>query len=236
MILRRLVTTLLILVVSPVDATAQSFLGLTLAGSSTTINGDPPPNGVFRGRAGFTVRATGGLEVGEGVFLMAQPGYARRGTDVAFAVPGPGVGEGLSELSVGYVSIPIGLRVRSLTSRIYITSSVDFGYVVDATLATVISAPAPLPGGDEPALGVEEDVLANLNPWDISAGLALGVLIPIGKPTLTLELGWGQSLLNATKNNLLPVEWDLPPRFKFSGFGVSAGVQFDLGRAADGGL
>jgi hypothetical protein len=79
-------------------------------------------------------------------------------------------------------------------------------------------------------------VLANLNPWDIIAALALGVLIPIGKPTLTLELGWGQSLLNATKNNLLPVEWDLPPRFKFSGFGVSAGVQFDLGRAADGGL
>ena len=76
---------------------------------------------------------------------------------------------------------------------------------------------------------IEQDVLENLNPWDLSIGLAIGALIPIGRPTLTVELGWGQSLRNVTKSGFLPVDWDLPPRFKFSGLALIAGVQFDVG-------
>jgi hypothetical protein len=211
-------------------AHAQSFLGFSFTQSSVTLSGDPPPNGVFRGRTSYAVRVGGGLEIADGIHLTALPGWASRGTDVEFRVSGLGAGIAFSELAIDYVTLPIGLRVLSRSNRIFVSSIIDVGYLTSATYSTV--TPSPFLVGQPETTPTEQDVLANLNPWDVSVALAVGVRIPVGRPALAIEFGWGQSLINVTNNDFLPVDWTLPPRFKFSGFGLSAGLEFDLG---DGG-
>ena len=220
-------------------AHAQSFLGFSFTQSSITLSGDPPPNGVFRGRTSYAIRAGGGLEIGDGIHLTLFPGWASRGSASEFRVEGPAASAatGFSELSIDYITLPIGLRVLSRSNRIYVSSVVDVGHLTSASYSTLTPTPF-LP--DEPeAVPVEQDVLANLNPWDVSIALAVGARIPLGRPMLSIEVGWGQSLINVTNNDFLPVDWTLPPRFKFSGFGLSAGLEFDLGdrdeRPDDGG-
>jgi hypothetical protein len=126
--------------------------------------------------------------------------------------------------------LPLGLRVQSSRARIYVTSLVELGYLVDASFSTLgltpfSVEPAPLP----------QDVLGNLNPWDVSMSLAVGVRVPLGRQVISMEVGWGQSLVNVTKPGFQPVDWSLPQRFKFSGFGLSAGVEFPLGGPREGG-
>jgi hypothetical protein len=205
----------------------QSYLGLSLSTGWTSLEGDSPPGGAFLGRGSFGARLRAGLEVSDGVFLVAMPGYVNRGTHAEFRVPGSGSATASSELSIDYVTIPIGLRVRARNERLFVTSVLDFGRVLRATLRSRVPQPLGLDPGATPETG--QDVLENLNPWDVSVGLTVGALIPVGGPKLSVELGWGQSLLNVTKSGFLPVDWNLPPRFKFSGFRLSAGVQFDLG-------
>jgi len=205
------------------SASAQSYVGISVTRSSVTLNGDVPPNGVFISRPSSAFRVRGGLEVADGVHLVAYPGVARRNSGGEFRAAGGATA--FSDLAITYVTLPLGLRVESSNDRIYVTSLVDFGYLVDASLSTVNVSPF----SEEPVPPVEEDVLGNLNPWDVTMELAVGVRVPVGRQTISIEVGWGQSLVNVTKRGFLPVDWSLPQRFKFSGFGLSAGVEFPLG-------
>jgi len=208
---------------------AQSFVGVTAATGSTTLNGDRLQRAVVSGRASFAARLVGGLDVGDGVYLVAMPGWATRGGNVERHEAPPALGVSYSELAIQYVSLPIGLRVRARNEHIYVTSMIDLARVTSATLSTIALTPFALPD----VTPETEDVLQNLNPWDVSIVLTAGALIPIGGPRLSVEIGWGQSLLNVTKEDFLPVDWALPPRFKFSGFSLRLGVQHDLGGGAD---
>ena len=225
----------LLLVLAAVVSTAthleaQSFVGVTAATGSSTLNGDRLQRAVVSGRATFGARLVGGLDVGDGVYLVVMPGWVTRGGNVELHEAPPAMGVSYSELAIQYVSLPIGLRVRARNEHIYVTSMIDFARVTSATLSTIALTPFALP---DVTPETEEDVLGNLNPWDVSVVLTAGALIPIGGPRLSVEIGWGQSLLNATKEGFLPVDWSLPPRFKFSGFSLRLGVQHDLGGGSD---
>ena len=211
------------LTVTSSSASAQSYVGVSVTRSSITLAGDVPPNGVFISRPSYAFRVQGGLEVADGVHLVAYPGVSRRNSGAEFRSAGGAAA--FSELAISYVTLPLGLRVESSNDRIYVTSLVDLGYLVDASLSTLSVSPF----SEEPAPPVEEDVLGNLNTWDVTMALAVGVRVPVGRQTISMEVGWGQSLVNVTKRGFLPVDWRLPQRFKFSGFGLSAGVEFPLG-------
>ena len=226
----RVLLTLSALFAAPPGAEAQSFIGVTGAKGSATIEGDALRRGEVLGRGTLGFRAVGGLDVGDGVYLVVMPGWVTRGASIRVAQPPPERGVIRSELAIDYVSVPVGLRVRARNEHIYVTSVVDFGRVVSATLSTVTPTPFGVPDQSPES---EQDVLENLKAWDVSVGLSAGALIPVGGPSVSIEVAWGQSLLNATRSDFLPVDWSLPPRFKFAGFSLLLGIQYELGSGGD---
>ena len=65
---------------------AQTNLGILFGVSSSSLNGDTPPNGTYTGKSSPIVGFSAEFGVGNGLHLIMQPQYLARGTSVAFGV------------------------------------------------------------------------------------------------------------------------------------------------------
>jgi hypothetical protein len=90
---------------------------------------------------------------------------------------------------------------------------VDIAYAVNATLE----------GENE-----SEDVADAFKEWDVAADFAFGVMLPIGKPRVTIEARYAQSILNINEQQQQEIA-ELPLRSRSSGFQLTAGVLYPLG-------
>jgi hypothetical protein len=88
----------------------------------------------------------------------------------------------------------------------------DFGFLTGATLTE---------GSDE------RDVKDRVEDFDVAAVFGFGGVVFAGKPNVSLELRYSQSLLNLA--NASTTEDALPVRFRSSGFQLLAGVLLPLG-------
>ena len=68
------------------SASAQTNLGILLGVSSSSLNGDTPPNGTYTRKSSPIVGLSVEFGIGDGLYLIMQPQYLTRGTGVAFAV------------------------------------------------------------------------------------------------------------------------------------------------------
>jgi len=73
------------------------------------------------------------------------------------------------------------------------------------------------------------DVKDAFNSIDLSADFAFGVMFPIGRPKITVEARYTQSILNLAKQGQNPDPDALPTRFRSSGFQLFAGLLYPLG-------
>jgi hypothetical protein len=196
------------------EAQAQYLLGIKVGSGSTSLNGDRPPDGTYTGHRGFSIGALLGVSVGDGIFLIAEPGIVERGSGLAFAVPGQEEPRDSVDLSLGYVTLPVGLRVLSKSGRIFVTSTVDFSYL---TSAEVDEGSGP------------RDVSEAVNELAVGVRFSVGMHVPIGRPVVTVEFGYGQSVRNLANEGASTPDWDFPPRFQVRGFRLSGGLQVNVG-------
>jgi len=68
------------------SAPAQTDLGILLGVTSSSLDGDSPPNGTYTSKSSLIAGVSAEFEVGDGLHLIIQPQYLTRGTGVAFAV------------------------------------------------------------------------------------------------------------------------------------------------------
>jgi hypothetical protein len=54
-------------------------------------------------------------------------------------------------------------------------------------------------------------------------------MLPIGRPRLTIELRYSQSIINAASSEQDPEVYSLPPRFRWAGLQLFAGFLYPLG-------
>ncbi len=196
-------------------ALAQTNLGILLGASSSSLNGDAPPNGTYTKTWGPIGGLSAEFGIGEGLYLIVQPQYVTRGTGVAFAVADQEEPQDSLTLSLSYVSIPIGLKVASGSGRFYVSSVLDLGILTTATLESSSS---------------EEDVKGDVDPIDFAIGLGVGGLFSIGRLPMTLELRSSQSLLNLpSEGSRLGSDQTFPARFRVSGLQLVAGLYLELG-------
>jgi hypothetical protein len=199
----------------PGPATAQTNLGILLGASSSSLNGDKPPNGTYTKKWSPIVGLSAEFGIGDGLYLIIQPQYLTRGTGVAYAVEDQEEPRDSLTLSLSYVSIPVGLKVASGSGRFYVSSVLDLGILTTATLESS---------------STEEDVKGDVDPIDLAIGLGVGGQFSIGRLPMTLELRYSQSLLNLpSEGSRLGEDQTFPARFRVSGLQLVAGLYLELG-------
>ncbi len=194
-------------------AAAQISVGAVLGVNRTGLSGDKPDNTSYSTSAGPIAGLVLEIPVAKGVAIVFQPGYRQSGANIGFQVPDQDEPVDSLSLRLDYFSLPILLKVITDGGRWYVTSGVDLGLLTSATLSTV--------SGSQ-----EMDVKDALTDFDLAVIFGVGRMFPIGRPRITAEIRYSQSLFNLAGDS---TGQDLPVRFRASGFQLLAGVLLPLG-------
>ena len=195
-------------------ARSQVALGAFGGVDLTNLSGDAPSNTKYRSESGFAVGVVGEFRIANDVWLSLQPTWLQRGAKIAFAVDGEEEAVDSLKVAVNYLSLPLLAKIVSGNGKTYVTGGIDLGFVLDATLSGTADA---------------EHISDTFKPIDLSAIFAFGVMLPIGRPRLTLELRYSQSIINVASSEQDPELYSLPPRFRWSGLQLFAGFLYPLG-------
>lgn len=205
------VLTLALSIAGSEHATAQT-LGLVGGLNMSSIKGDAPENIKWGGRAGGVIGLVGEIRLTEEVNLLIQPTLTNRGASLGVEVEGMQEPVDSGSVSLSYLTVPVLVKVFAGHRRTFVTSGLDFGFLTGATLTE---------GSDE------RDVKDRIEDFDVAVNFGFGGIIYAGKPNVSLELRYSQSLLNLA--NASTIEDALPVRFRSSGFQFLAGVLLPLG-------
>ena len=195
-------------------AAAQVSVGAVLGVNRTSLSGDKPEGTSFSPLSGGLIAGLVlEIPVAKDVAIMFQPGYRQSGANIGFQVDGQEEPVDSLRARLDYFSIPILIKVITNGRRWYVTSGFDLGWLTSATLSTV--------SGSE-----ETDIKDNLTDFDLAVIFGVGRMFPIGRPSITAEIRYSQSLFNLAGDS---TGQDLPVRFRASGFQLLAGVLLPLG-------
>ena len=198
----------------PCHAQSGFLLGATGSLSSTSLSGDAPEHASYTSKLGFGFGLVAEYAVTSDIRLSVQPSFTSRGTGVAYDVDQDEPRDSLS-LSLDYVSIPVMAKFLSPGGSWFLNGGVDVGILLDASLKDVNAGP-------------KTDVTDAVNDFDVMMVLGIGAAIDVAPASITLELRYGQSLINAGANDKLTSAAGIPLRFRSSGFQLLAAVLFPL--------
>lgn len=213
-ILYLLIAVLFLFVSSTTLAQGRFFVGATGGLSFTHLSGDAPDNASYTSFMGFSGGLIGEYALTDDIRLSVQPSYVRRGTGVAFDVGGEDLRDSL-ELSLDYLSIPVMARFVSPRGFWFVNGGLDCGFLMGASLS-------------DRTAGGSVDVKNFVNGVDLMMIIGTGVLIKVAPASLSFELRYNQSLLNAGSSDQLAAKAGVPVRFRSAGFQFLAGVLFPL--------
>jgi hypothetical protein len=195
-------------------AQERFFLGATAGASSTKLSGDVPEDGSYTSKVGFSAGLIAEYAFWDDIHLSVQPSYVSRGTGLAFDVGEVDLRDSL-ELSFDYVSIPMMARFLAPGRVWFVNGGLDLGFLLSASLKNVQTESTA-------------DVKDLLNSVDLMMIIGVGGNIRFNPAIMTLELRYGQSLLNAGSNDQLAAKAGISPRFRSTGFQFLLGVMFPL--------
>jgi hypothetical protein len=115
-----------------------------------------------------------------------------------------------------YLAIPVVLRIYTGSGRTFVTGGLDIAFLSRATLS---------------GRGLEEDAASYFKDTDVAALFGFGMIFPIGKPRISVELRYFQGLVNLSNDDGVPAGVDLPDRFRSSGLQLMAGFNLPIGGA-----
>jgi hypothetical protein len=205
-----LVLTAFIVPTAPAQAAVGAFGGVDM----TNLSGDAPAKTKYRSETGFAAGAVGEFRIAKDVWLSLQPTWLQRGTKIAFAVEGEEEAVDSLKVAANYLTLPLLVKIVSGAGKAYVSGVVDLGFLLDATLASATDS---------------EDIGDTFRPIDLSAVFAFGVMLPVGRPHLTIELRYSQSIINTASSDQDPEVYSLPPRFRWSGLQLFAGFLYPFG-------
>jgi hypothetical protein len=192
----------------------QVNVGVFGGASLTDLAGDAPRGTKYESTTGFAAGFLGEYLLTDDIWLSLQPMYVQKGSDLLVGFQ-PGSEPDTLSLALDYVTLPILLKFVSSNRKTYFAGGLDIGFLAAAAISD-----------DEGST----DVKGSLNDIDLSANFAFGLMLPIGRPALTLEARYTQSILNVAKQDPDTEPGVLPARFRSSGFQLFGGVTYPLGR------
>ena len=183
---------------------SQFYIGATGGLMSSNLSGDAPEDASYSGKTGFSGGLIADFTLTEDIVLSIQPRFLQKGTSVAYDVGEYELRDSLTA-TFDYVSLPVMVKITSLNKRIYFSSGLDFGYLMNSTVENIVD-------------GSTKDVSDLFKTFDLSATFGFGVNFPIGLPIISLEIRYMQSLLNLSDISSSESETTFPFRFRTSGF------------------
>ena len=199
-------------------ADAQIRIGAYGGITNSSLSGDAPSGSEYRKRIGPVIGALVEIPVAHNVLISVQPAWVQRGTKIAFDTEGEDERQDSLSLGLSYASIPILLKIEPKGGQLFVTSGIDFGFLLDAKLSPV--------EGD----GEDEDVKELFKDYDIAVNFGVGGQFPIGLPRLTIEARYSQSLVNISDvSRDIGAPELVPTRVRSSGFEFLAGIWIPLG-------
>ncbi len=211
----RLVLVVVVALLGSVElVAAQVSIGAVLGVNRTGISGDNPAETSYSAKGGPIAGLVLEIPVAKDVKIVFQPGYRQLKAVIGFEVDGVEEPVDSLDLKLAYVSMPVLLKVITNGGKWFVTSGLDFGFLSSATIGTISGS-------------VESDVKDSLTEFDLAVMFGVGRMFPVGRPKITAELRYSQSLLNLS-NQTVGTN-DLPVRFRASGLQLVAGVLLPLG-------
>ena len=211
---RIIYTILFLFVFQNISIFSQTYFGATGGLMSSSLSGDAPKDASYSSKTGFS----GGLVVDftllEDVVLSIQPRYLQKGSAIAYDVGKYELQDSLTA-TLDYISLPVMVKINSLNKRIFFSTGLDFGYLMNSSLENIVD-------------GSTKDVGNLFKTIDISATFGFGVNIPIGSPIISLELRYMQSLLNLSDISSSESGTTFPYRFRTSGFQFLTSILFPI--------
>ena len=190
------------------QVTLGAFGGL----NSSKLSGDVTSNGSYKSLMGGNFGAIIDVKLSEDLNLSLQPSYSQEGTRVFYTVKGLDEPVDSVKIRLNYFSLPLILKITSTNERFYALSGIETAMLLNAS--TII--------------GEEEGELPDVSQWNIAVHFGAGIRIPVGYPSIFVELRYSQGLVNLTDE---PLNTNIIPRVKTTGFKILAGVEFPLGKA-----
>jgi len=212
--MNRIIRTLLIFFLFNISIFSQIYIGAIGGLMSSSLSGDAPEDASYSGKTGFSGGLIADFTLTEDIVLSIQPRYLQKGTSVAYDVGEYELRDSLTA-TFDYVSLPVMVKITSLNKRIYFSSGLDFGYLMNSTVENIVD-------------GSTKDVNELIKNYDISATFGFGVNIPIGSPIISLELRYMQSLLNLSDISTSESGSTFPFRFRTSGFQFLTSIIFPI--------
>ncbi len=204
---------LLTLVFCSALSIGQVSLGLFGGLNSSKLLGDSPPKGSYNTLMGGNFGLLIDVGISEALALSLQPSYSQEGTKLAFSVRGSNEPVDSAKIRLNYFSIPLMLKVTSAKKRFYALSGFEAGMLLNS--AHIM--------GDQ-----ENELESDISQWNLAMHFGAGFRIPLGYPTLFIELRYAQGLVNLTDD---PLTNDIIPRVKSSGFKFLCGIEFPLSKS-----
>ena len=193
---------------------SQTYVGVFGGIMSSSLSGDAPKDASYSGKTGFSGGLIADFSLTEDVILSIQPRYLQKGSTVSYDVGEYELKDSLTA-SLDYFSLPIILKINSLNKRVFFSSGLDFGYLINSSVENLMD-------------GSTKEVDNLVKTFDISASFGFGVNIPVGTPIISLELRYMQSLLNLSDISLNESGTTFPYRFRTSGFQFLTSVQIPI--------
>jgi hypothetical protein len=203
-------------IASPIASPAQVNLGFSVGINSSGLSGDAPSGVSYTGSTNFLAGVVADFGVADDVWISVQPGYVGRGTGIAFKIDGQEEPQDSLTLSLDYLALPVLLKVVTGNGKVYVTSGLDLSYLLSANLT-------PVSGGDGADV---KDAFKT-----VSAGVIFGVgaMFPIGRPRITVEGRYTQSLTNDAEPARDENGSEIPLRFRSTGLQLLVGLLIPLG-------
>lgn len=193
---------------------SQIYIGATGGLMSSSLSGDAPKDASYSSKTGFSGGVVADFTLTEDIVLSIQPRFLQKGTSVAYDVGEYELRDSLTA-TLDYASLPIMVKITSLNKRIYFSSGLDFGYLMNSTVENIVD-------------GSTKDVSNLFKSYDLSATFGFGVNIPIGSPIISLEIRYMQSLFNLSDISSSESETTFPYRFRTSGFQFLTSILFPI--------
>ena len=119
----------------------------------------------------------------------------------------------VSIFALTYFSLPLILKITSTSKRFYAIAGFESSLLLNSSATS---------GGQE------GEINAELAQWNFAMHFGAGIRIPLGFPSLFIELRYSQGLRNLTDE---PLNNSIIPRVKTSGFKVLTGIEVPLKRS-----
>ena len=209
-VIKYIVLILSVFLLSSTMAISQTRIGVFAGLNSSKLAGDVPANAKYKSLMGANIGAFVDFNLTEGLFLSLQPSYSQEGVKLSYTVPDMKLPVDSVSIRINYFSLPVLLKITSINKRFYAIAGVETAMLLNSS-ETI---------GD-----VEGEINAKVSDLNIAMHFGAGIRIPVGVPTLFVELRYAQGLVNLTDE---PLDSNTIPRVKTSGTRIMVGIEIPL--------